>query len=96
MTQTYVYNGKEVYLTGRKAIKSASTRRKSEKILYEIKLTKYKDISEWVELKDLYTVMDDVENTQEVHDDMKNQGGISDMHKMLQELCEENQEMKDE
>jgi hypothetical protein len=60
--QTYVYNGKEVCLTGRKAVKRNSRRSNmgSDKIVYEIKQIKYKDDepSEWVEMRELYVIMD--------------------------------------
>ena len=61
MTQTYVYNGKEVYLTGRTATKP---RRSGDRVLYETRLIKYINIendpnimSDWVELKDLYEII---------------------------------------
>ena len=56
MTQLYVYNDKEVYLTGRTATRVG---KRKDKILHEIKLTKYGDSAEtfaWVELSSMYTI----------------------------------------
>jgi hypothetical protein len=70
MTQTYVYKGKEVFLTGRKAIKKSS--RGTEKELWEVLPKKYIDkevdgfvTSDWIQLKDLYQIMDINTNTEE-------------------------------
>ena len=68
MTQAYVYNGKEVFLTGRTAKKRM--RRGGVRELYEVRPIKYlgtKDtipgIEDWVRLSDLYEInTDDEEN----------------------------------
>ena len=69
MTQTYVYNGKEVYLTGR----SATKKRRSglPRILYETRPIKYINIqddnivADWVELKNLYEITKDEDDKNE-------------------------------
>ena len=60
MTQTYVYNGKEVFLTGRTATKRGT---RADKKLYEILPKRYLNTnvdpfveSEWVSKKDLYAI----------------------------------------
>jgi hypothetical protein len=66
MTQVYVYNGKEVFLTGRTAKKSS---RRGDKVLHEILPKRYmnKEIdsfieSDWVFLKDLYAIVENSED----------------------------------
>lgn len=61
--QSYVYKGKEVFLTGRSA--SKPSRRGDAKIVYEIKPIRFLNaerdtsyIAEWVSLSELY-MMDD-------------------------------------
>ncbi len=69
MTQTYVYNGKEVYLTGRSATKKR--RSGSPRVLYETRQIKYINMnddnvaSDWVELKDLYEITKDEDDNNE-------------------------------
>jgi len=57
---TYIYNGLEVKLTGRKASKKKKRSTKDEKIfLHEIRPVNDKiDFVEWVNLEDLYKVED--------------------------------------
>ena len=56
--KTYVYNGKEVVLTGRTATKELRSGR--NRTLYEIRpLTatpEQKDFNEWVEMEDLFEI----------------------------------------
>lgn len=57
----YVFNGKEVIMTGRTAIKKLRSGR--EDILYEVKLLENVDISstkynEWVKMSELYEVVE--------------------------------------
>jgi len=67
MTQIYVYKGKEVYLTGRTAVKQG---RRTSKTLLEIRLKEYinRDMddpnisSDWVEEKDLYQIIEQENN----------------------------------
>lgn len=68
MTQTYVYKGEEVYLTGRQANKTPSggTRRNSTKVLYETRPFKFINMKDdpnvetyWVEMKELYIIEDE-------------------------------------
>jgi hypothetical protein len=73
MSQTFVYDGKEVYLTGRKAAKSS--RRGTDKTVYEVKPVKYRDIKNigdmgiayWVKMSDLYEIVVDGDE-EEVND----------------------------
>ena len=63
MTQVYVYEGKEVFLTGRTATKKSTRRGSSSRTLYEIKPIKYINsnttmtgIEDWVRMQDLYEI----------------------------------------
>lgn len=60
--QTYVYQGKEVFLTGRKAQKEGRRGRVRE--LFEIKPARYPDAddSSWVEMRDLFEIVEDNED----------------------------------
>lgn len=67
MTQTFVYKGKEVFLTGRTATKTLP--RGGVKVLHEIKPKKYmndttnNDITtDWVVMADLYEIVPDEKN----------------------------------
>lgn len=71
MTQTYVYNGKEVYLTGRIATKPQ--RNRAPRVLYEIRPIKFINMkndpnieSQWTELKDLYEIAKDADNENKI------------------------------
>lgn len=66
MTQIYVYNGKEVFLTGRTAVKEG---RRNDRILHEILPKKYINTevdsfieSSWVQLKELYAIVEKTED----------------------------------
>lgn len=68
MIQTYVFNGIEIKLTGRKASKEVDkvsrrqgTREKVTQILYEItpKSTEDGSWKKWVEMTELHTVLND-------------------------------------
>lgn len=54
--QTFVFNGKEVFLTGRKAVRKT---KRSERVLYEVKQVKYGDSGEafWATNDELFTVI---------------------------------------
>ena len=61
MTQAYVYNGKEVFLTGRTAMKSS--RAGKDRVLFEVKPIKFlgetstpPGIEDWVNMRDLYKI----------------------------------------
>lgn len=68
--QTYVYKGKEVFLTGRTADKET---RRSVKVLHEVRPIKYRDMSpvdgvddsEWVTMEQLYSIRDKDEENNE-------------------------------
>lgn len=63
MTQTYVYKGEEVYLTGRKA--SKKMRNGAARMLYEVRPIKYINNNDsnisahWIEMKDVYEIIED-------------------------------------
>ena len=66
MTQTYVYRGKEVYLTGRTARKRGRNR---DRVLHETRLIKFINmkndpniVSDWVEMRDLCEIDKDEQN----------------------------------
>lgn len=60
-SKTYVYDGKEMVLTGRTAIKEMKSG--NNKTLHEIRPAEadpdYKTLNKWVEMKDLYEIVDD-------------------------------------
>jgi len=57
MKQTYVFKGKEVLLTGRRAVKT--NRRGRETQLYEVKPVRFPDADgEWVEMRELFEVVE--------------------------------------
>jgi hypothetical protein len=60
--QTYVFKGKEVFLTGRKAKKES--RRGRVKELFEVKPTRFPetDEGEWVEMRELFEIVEDEKN----------------------------------
>ena len=70
MTQAYVYNGKEVFLTGRTAVKKG--RSNKERTLLEVRPIKYlgeskvmPGVEDWVSMRDLYKINSDEENDDE-------------------------------
>ena len=65
MTQTYVYNEKEVYLTGRTAIRKSKRPTRADKTLHEVVPAKYRTgtkppagVEDWVALSDLFAIVE--------------------------------------
>jgi hypothetical protein len=58
MSQTYVFKGKEVSLTGRKAVKTNRRGKRTE--MFEVKPIKFPDADgEWVRMEELFQVVGD-------------------------------------
>lgn len=56
MEQTYVFKGKEVFLTGRKAIREGKRR---NTVIFEVKPVRFKEAEgEWVEMRELFEIVE--------------------------------------